>query len=137
MGERESRRVDRWAIFAGLRRFVAVTVLTFGFTAGVRFAFRPIVSDLAGGATLPNVWYFAVGSALVGVIGGWGRLRNARRFVASGHNTASTGSGALAVARHNRAALRDAGLAQSAPIQRWSDDLLTGGDSLSVEALKP
>lgn len=136
MGERESRRVDRFAVFAGLGRFVVVFVFTFGFTAGVGLAFGPVVSDLAGGASIPSLWYFAVGSALVGFIAGWGRLRNARRFVASGHDPGRTGSRALTVARSNRAALRNAGLSESLPVQRWSDDLLTGGDSVPVEALK-
>lgn len=133
MAERERLGYHRGAIAYGLRKFLAVTVVTYGFGYGLRFAFAPILRDFAGGRGIPSLATLGVLAAVVGGLAGLSGVRRARRVVASGPGDGRPGARALVLAR--RAADPGPGDRVAGPvsIQRWTSDLLAGDDRVPVQ----
>jgi len=131
VAERESRRLDGRAVRNGVSRAFVVTVALFGVLVVCRAVFRPVVRDLARGASLPNVWQLLGAAAVVGLAVGWSRMRASRRYVAPGADTLD----ALDIARRRIAADRERGArtAITGPVQRWDSSLLAGGDPDALE----
>jgi hypothetical protein len=138
VAERERFRTDRRAVTLGLARFALVGPVAFAVVCTFRYVFEPVVRDLAGGVSLPGLGWCAVLAATVGGATGWGRMRGARRIVVSGHAATRDGKpDALALARLARAAEGSAGVQEPIALQRWSPDLLGGGDLHAVPEMTP
>jgi len=133
VGERERHGIGWRSVRLGVVRAVVVGVVVFAGLSVVRYACAPVVRDLAGGVSLPDLRSIALFSAVLGVLVGLQRMRATRR-VRSSHADPNSipGARALVIARGNRVAERSARAAVALPVQRWSADLLDGGDLVSV-----